>query len=114
MAALVAYVSTSAPMHKLQWLPAAGIFLVGLLLLGAAKLDPAGSEQVAVLLWPGASLTEATAVVGQAGGAVVRAGAFDSIVVAHSADRGFVRKLYAAGALLVANPAILGACLLSS
>ncbi|TNC11995.1 hypothetical protein FF100_17280 [Methylobacterium terricola] len=65
---------------------------------------------VAVLGPPGAGAAEAARIVAAAGGVLLRAGRFDTLLVAASDEPGFARRLYAAGAWLVVHPAWAGPC----
>lgn len=49
-------------------------------------------------------------VVTAAGGVIVREGGVRNVLIAHSDEAGFVRRLFAAGAWLVLDPAAVGGC----
>ncbi len=81
--------------------------------LGAATMAPSGDEAAPVaalfpLWWDANRSFLATA---QAGGMIVRPGAISSLLVTQSAEPGFRRKLYAAGAWLLLDPKAIAACL---
>ncbi len=63
---------------------------------------PSGSGTVAVFAAPWSA--DAAEIVARAGGQLVAAGRSPRIIVAISADDDFVRRLYQAGAILVADP----------
>jgi len=63
---------------------------------------PAGTGPVAVFAAPWSA--SAAEIVARAGGQLVAAGRSRWIMVATSADDDFVRRLYQAGAILVADP----------
>lgn len=74
-----------------------------------AALTPR-SGTVAVLAPPGSGAAEAARIVAAAGGVLLRAGRFDTLLIAASDEPGFARRLYAAGAWLVVHPALAGPC----
>ena len=63
---------------------------------------PVGSGPVAVFAAPWSA--DAAEIVAQAGGQLVAAGRSPRVIMAISADDGFVRRLYRAGAILVTDP----------
>jgi hypothetical protein len=85
-----------------------------LLLAPALALALPRDGTVAVIGRPGASVDAMARLVAQAGGAIVRLGPSDNIIVATSAETGFVTRLYGAGALLVLDALVADACFPSS
>jgi hypothetical protein len=68
---------------------------------------PVGNGPVAVFAAPWSKAAE---IVAQAGGQLVAAGRSPWIIMAVSADEGFVRRLYQAGAILVTDPKFAVGC----
>lgn len=77
--------------------------------IGLAYGAPRG-ETVAVLASSLRDPTGAYELVALAGGAIVGTSALPGLVLARSDDPAFVRRLYAAGALLVLDPHVTGGC----
>jgi len=87
--------------------PAAALLLVSSVGVGVAALSPSGDHgQYAVVTPPWYNF----ALIGTAGGDIVEFGDLANIAIVHSADPGFVRALYRAGAWLVIDPAGLRGC----
>ncbi|KMO33326.1 hypothetical protein VQ03_25095 [Methylobacterium tarhaniae] len=95
--------------RPLSPLTAAGILGLALLVPVLAALTPR-SGPVAVLGPPGSGAAGTARIVAAAGGVLLRAGRFDSLLIAASDEPGFARRLYAAGAWLVVHPALAGSC----
>src|SRR5712671_200879 len=95
------------------WLPA--ILLLVVSFLGTAWIglrpSPAIGEPVAAVFPPWWGAERAFAAASSSGGAIVREGAWPSILVLSSADEDFADRLHAAGAWLLLNPKALDACL---
>ena len=87
----------------------AGAIGLALLVPVLVALTPR-SGTVAVLAPPGAGTAGAARIVAAAGGVLLRAGRFDTLLIAASDEPGFARRLYAAGAWLVVHPALAGPC----
>jgi hypothetical protein len=70
--------------------------------------DPLAGVAVVFAPWiaPGEAIARAVA----AGASLVRLGGLPSIVVVSPADRGYVDRVFAAGALLALDPKLLAAC----
>ena len=79
--------------------------------LGGLEAQPKDGGDVAAVFPPWISGTGAFERVAEAGGAVIRAGVVDTILVAHSDDSDFARRLHRAGAWLVLDPVAFGGCL---
>jgi hypothetical protein len=88
--------------------PAFALSLVLFAPVAAIALPP--SNVVAVLGPPAAGTPGAARIVAGAGGAILRVGRWPNLLVAISSEAGFARRLYAAGAWLVVDPAILTGC----
>ena len=71
----------------------------------------ASQTRFAVIAPPWYRLTDAAAVVSEAGGDIVDAGGMANIIIAHSNDPAFVDALYQHGAWLVMGSNALGGCL---
>jgi len=69
---------------------------------------PAGTGPVAVFAAPWSA--SAAEIVARAGGQLIAAGRSPRIIMAISADDDFVRRLYQAGAILVADPKLAIGC----
>jgi len=89
---------------------AAALLLASTVGLGALALTPSSDNTAAVFTRPGTDFADVVAVIDAAGGAIVRNGGFANVVIAASPSPDFHKRLYAAGAWLVANPLILGGC----
>jgi len=92
--------------------------LAALVLMAASTVALAGLEarpregsDVAAIFPPWVTGVGAFARVAQAGGSVVRPGALDTILVAHSDAPGFAERLQTVGAWLVVDPIAFGGCL---
>ena len=68
---------------------------------------------LAALFPPGSDPAEILAGIGAAGGTVVRGGGWDSVLVVHSDEAGFARRLRQAGAWLVVDPRSAAGCLIT-
>ncbi len=79
--------------------------------LEARPRDPL---QVAAVFAPWAGREEALARTIEAGGRMLRQGAFGNILVARGEADGFIARLYAAGAWAVVDPVAFGGCLAPS
>src|SRR5690606_26126499 len=81
-----------------------------LLIMAVVSVWPRGQEDVAVVVMPFSSRTHAVHVVSAAGGQLVGAGRVPTIVIARAdhirPEKGFVRRLYASGALFVFDAGI--------
>lgn len=88
----------------------AGGFALGLVLLTVNALMPREGETVGVLAWPFTSQQATSHLVAQSGGAFEDVALSGRIVLAHSYEPGFIRRLYANGAVLVFNPRFLAGC----
>ncbi|TGD93165.1 hypothetical protein [Methylobacterium nonmethylotrophicum] len=95
--------------RELSTVRAAGALVLALLAPAAVALAPR-SGTVAVLGPPWAGGAGAARIVAAAGGAILRAGRFDNLLITTSPEPGFARRLYAAGAWLVVSPLLAGAC----
>jgi len=91
------------------WLPSLVLF-ASLLGVAALALQPRPDHPVAAVFPPWWSAERAFAAAGSAGGAVLRDGAWSTLIVAQSPDPQFAARLRAAGALLVLDPQALGTC----
>jgi hypothetical protein len=89
----------------------AAMILLSALPLLWLETRPRDVRNVAVLFAPWISGDAALARVVAAGGVVVRPGAWRSILVAKSDAGDLPKRLYAAGAWAVIDPAALGGCL---
>jgi hypothetical protein len=83
--------------------------LFGSIFMGA--LPTAGQTRFAVIAPPWHRLTDAAALVSDAGGDIVDAGGMPNIIIAHSNDPAFVGALYRHGAWLVMGSSTPGGCL---
>jgi hypothetical protein len=83
--------------------------LFGSIVVGV--LPTAGQTRFAVIAPPWYRLTDAAALVSDAGGDIVDAGGMANIIIAHSNDPAFVGALYRHGAWLVMGSSALGGCL---
>lgn len=88
----------------------AGGFALGLLLLMANALTPRDGETVAIVASPFTSLQASSRLVARSGGAFEDVALSGRILLARSSDAGFIRRLYANGALLVFNPRFVAGC----
>jgi hypothetical protein len=89
------------------------VLLNAALVVGAmalAALAPRAGRHVAVVVPPGSDPAAAMTAVAAAGGRLVAATGRDWIVVADGTGDDFVDRLYAAGAVLVMDPAGLFGC----
>jgi hypothetical protein len=77
----------------------------------AGSLPRTGDTRFAVVAPPWYGLADAAALVDKAGGAVVDAGGLPNVIIAQSANSGFVGALYRQGAWLVTHPLAPGGCL---
>jgi hypothetical protein len=95
------------------WSPAILLLIVSFLGTAWLELRPvlAADEPVAALFPPWWDADRALTAAAAAGGAVVREGAWPSILVLKSDDGDLGRRLYASGAWLLVNPKALEACL---
>ena len=95
------------------WLPAVLLLLVSFLGTAWIGLRPSSGigEPVAALFPPWWGAERVFAAAASAGGAIVREGAWPSILVLTAADGDFADRLHAAGAWLLLNPKALDACL---
>jgi hypothetical protein len=92
------------------WLPALALLFVSV--FGGAWLEfrPKSAGQVAAFFPPWWSGKESLEAVAAAGGAVVRFGGLQNIVVVASSDPALLRRLHAAGAVLLLDPVAVGGC----
>ena len=90
------------------------LFLASTTTLAGLEARPRDGRDVAAVYPPWMTGTSAFGRVAQAGGAVVRAGALDTILVAHGDDPDFAARLRDGGAWLVLDPLALGGCLLGT
>jgi len=79
----------------------------------SADLPGDTSGTLAAVFPLGAAPAEVLAGIGAAGGAVVRGGGWDSVLVVHSDEAGFARRLRKAGAWLVVDPRSAAGCLIT-
>ncbi len=95
------------------WSPAILLLLVSFIASAWLDLRPvlAADEPVAALFPPWWSADRTLAAATSTGGAIVREGAWSSILVLKSDDGDLGRRLYASGAWLLVNPKALEACL---
>ena len=77
---------------------------------GSVRLQPIPGEPVAALFPPWWSAGHAFAAASASGGAIIRTGAWPTLLVAVSPSPLFAEKLRASGAWLILNPLALGAC----
>lgn len=68
------------------------------------------SEAVAVVGGPTSTMSDMARIVARAGGDILRKGAADNVIIARSNERGFVTRLYGAGAWLVLDPIVASLC----
>ena len=85
-------------------------FALGLVLLTANGLAPRNGETVAVLASPFAPPQTTSRLVAISGGTFEDVALAGRIMLTRSDDPGFVRRLYANGAVLVFNPRFLAGC----
>jgi hypothetical protein len=78
-----------------------------------ADLPGGARGTVAAVFAPGTDRATALAAVAEAGGLVVRAGGWGSVLVARSDEAGFARRLRRAGAWLVVDPQSAAGCLIA-
>ena len=81
--------------------------------LASADLPGETSGTLAAVFPPGSGPAEILAGIGAAGGAVVRGGGWASVLVVHSDEAGFARRLRQAGAWLVVDPRSAAGCLIT-
>jgi hypothetical protein len=82
-------------------------------LVVVADLPGEASGTLAVVFPPGSGRAAVLAAVVQADGLVVRGGGWGSVLVAHSDEAGFARRLRQAGAWLVVDPRSAAGCLIA-
>lgn len=104
------HASSVASSGRLSLGRVAGGFLLGLVLLMANGLVPRNGETVAVLASPFAPPQTSSRLVAISGGAFEDVALAGRIVLTRSDDPGFIRTLYANGAVLVFNPRFLAGC----
>jgi hypothetical protein len=90
------------------------LLLVSTATLAGLEARPRDGRDVAAVYPPWMTGASAFERVAQAGGAIVRAGALDTILVAHGDDPDFAVRLRDGGAWLVLDPLALGGCLLGN
>jgi hypothetical protein len=88
------------------------MIVVSALTMAALEASPRNGQDVAAIFPPWIDSGQAIERIAQAGGAVVRLGATDTILVVHSDSTDFPEKLRAQGAWLVVDPVAFGGCLL--
>lgn len=79
--------------------------------LAAIAVAPAERGAVAIFVPPWVSGPDPIEIIAAADGRYMRRGIADWVVIATSDEPGFVDRLYAAGAWVVANPIVAGACI---
>ena len=79
--------------------------------LAAVAVEPPERGAVAIFVPPWASGPKPIEIIAAADGRYMRRGIADWVVIATSDEPGFVDRLYAAGAWVVANPLAAGACI---
>ena len=95
-----------------DFMPAAGLASGCLLVLAAASLRPQpGQDQVGVVFPPSLDGTQVLARIAEAGGRLVRPGAWPFIAVVAIDGPETLARLESQGALFTVNPLMLGACL---
>ena len=82
-------------------------------LLAVADLPGAARATVAAIFPPAMDRAEALSAAVAAGGLVLREGGWGTVVVAHSDEVGFARRLRRAGAWLVLDPRSAAGCLVA-
>lgn len=87
----------------------AGNIAVMFAFLLASAVIPTGPF-VAVVVSPWSQREEALSVVANAGGTLVAPARVNWIVIAHSAEEGFVSRLRQSGALIVLNHTVMSGC----
>lgn len=93
-------------------MPATFLVTACVIWLAAAMLRPQpGQAQVGVVFSPALTGTEVLARIADAGGRLVREGAWPFIAVVAADDPDTLRRLRDAGALFTVNPLALGSCL---
>lgn len=79
-----------------------------------ADLPGEASGTLAAVFPPGTGKPEVLAGIGAAGGTIVRGGGWNSVLVVHSEEAGFARRLRQAGAWLVVDPRSAAGCLITA
>ena len=82
-------------------------------LIAAADLPGDARGTLAAVFAPGTGKPEILRAVAEAKGAIVRGGGWDSVLVVHSQESGFARRLRQAGAWLVVDPQSAAGCLIA-
>ena len=91
----------SLPKPFLAWLPAVSLVLATLGVTGALALAPPDGGPVAAIFPPGTSTTEAYRRIATAGGTIMDAVPFGSILISRSSSPGYASRLREHGALIV-------------
>ena len=82
-------------------------------LVAVADLPSEARGTLAAVFPPGTDKTEVLAAVAEADGLVVREGGWGTVLVAHSDESGFARRLRQAGAWLMVDPLTAAGCLIA-
>lgn len=82
-------------------------------LVAVADLPSEARGTLAAVFPPGTDKAEVLAAVAKAEGLVVREGGWGTVLVAHSDESGFARRLRQAGAWLVVDPLTAAGCLIA-
>lgn len=85
--------------------------MVSTFLLAGLQAHPRNGQDVAVVFPPWIDSGNAIGRVARAGGAIVRLGIVDTILVVHGEGGDFASRLRASGAWLVVDPVAFGGCL---
>ncbi len=94
-----------------EFLPALCLLFASMFAVAAGTAFPAAdARQVAVVFAPTAEHSDVATAVAASGSLLVRAGAFDNIVIVQLADRSRYTDLYQHGAWLVLDPVVAGGC----
>jgi hypothetical protein len=87
------------------------VLCCSVLALAALQAQPRDGDDVAAIFPPWIDGSEAIGRIGAAGGALVRTGITESILVVHGEGADFAARLRQAGAWLVVDPVAFGGCL---
>jgi hypothetical protein len=96
--------------RRSAWSPALLLLLASALGIGWIGLRPAVGAPVAAIFPPWWNAERVFAAAASAGGAIVREGAWPSILVVSAADGDLPHRLREAGAWLLVNPTALDGC----
>jgi hypothetical protein len=95
----------------LDFAPAIALLIVSTVGIFVAAFSPSGDHgQYAVVAPPWYGFAQTIGLIDAAGGDIVEFGDLTNIAIVHSANPGFVRALYHAGAWLVIDPLGLRGC----